>query len=81
LLRPAADSTRECRCTPAIIQLYLGKISGPLLDRIDLHVEAPGVPYKEMRARQIQHQRGHYIAQLPTKLLCRPCRLDRNYWS
>jgi magnesium chelatase family protein len=44
------DSTRECRCTPAIIQRYLGKISGPLLDRIDLHVEVPAVPYKEMRS-------------------------------
>ncbi|MGC9969511.1 MAG: YifB family Mg chelatase-like AAA ATPase [Bryobacteraceae bacterium] len=87
------DTTRECRCTPAIIQRYLGKISGPLLDRIDLHVEVPAVPYKEMRAdeqgvssaemrtrieraRQIQHTRGHYNAQLPTKLLRRLCRLD-----
>ena len=87
------DTTRECRCTPAIIQRYLGKISGPLLDRIDLHVEVPAVPYKEMRAdeqgvssaemrarieraRQIQHQRGHYNAQLPTKLLRKLCRLD-----
>jgi magnesium chelatase family protein len=44
------DSTRECRCTPAQIQQYLGKISGPLLDRIDIHVEVPAVPYKELRA-------------------------------
>ena len=44
------DATRECRCTPAIIQRYLSKISGPLLDRIDLHIELPAVPYKEMRA-------------------------------
>jgi magnesium chelatase family protein len=41
--------TRECRCTPAIIQRYLGKISGPLLDRIDIHIEVPAVPYKELR--------------------------------
>jgi magnesium chelatase family protein len=45
------DPTRECRCTGAIIQRYLGKISGPLLDRIDLHVEVPVVPYQELRAR------------------------------
>ncbi len=44
------DSTRECRCTGAIIQRYLGKLSGPLLDRIDLHIEVPAVPYKELRA-------------------------------
>ncbi len=45
------DSTRECRCTGGIIQRYLGKISGPLLDRIDLHVEVPAVPFKELRSR------------------------------
>jgi magnesium chelatase family protein len=43
------DTTRECRCTPGQIQQYLGKISGPLLDRIDIHVEAPAVPFKELR--------------------------------
>ncbi len=43
------DSTHECRCTPGQIQHYLGKISGPLLDRIDIHVEIPSVPFKELR--------------------------------
>jgi magnesium chelatase family protein len=43
------DATRECRCTPALIQRYLGKISGPLLDRIDIHVEVQAVPYQELR--------------------------------
>jgi magnesium chelatase family protein len=46
------DATRECRCTPAQIQQYLGKISGPLLDRIDIHVEVPAVPYQELRGNQ-----------------------------
>jgi magnesium chelatase family protein len=41
---------RECRCTSGIVQRYLGKISGPLLDRIDLHIDVPAVPYKEMRS-------------------------------
>jgi magnesium chelatase family protein len=45
------DSSRECRCTPGIIQRYLGKISGPLLDRIDIHVEVPAVAYKELRGK------------------------------
>jgi magnesium chelatase family protein len=45
------DPTRECRCTGGIIQRYLSKLSGPLLDRIDLQIEVPAVPYKEMRAR------------------------------
>ena len=48
------DATRECRCTPAIIQRYLGKISGPLLDRIDMHIEAPAVPYKELRSDELR---------------------------
>jgi magnesium chelatase family protein len=47
------DPTRECRCTPAIIQRYLGKISGPLLDRIDIQIEVPAVPYKELRAGEM----------------------------
>jgi magnesium chelatase family protein len=44
------DATRECRCTGAQIQQYLSKISGPLLDRIDLHIEVPAVPYQELRS-------------------------------
>jgi magnesium chelatase family protein len=43
------DPTKECRCTGAQISRYLGKISGPLLDRIDLHFEVPAVPYQELR--------------------------------
>ncbi len=45
------NASRECRCTGAIIQRYLSKISGPLLDRIDLHIEVPAVPFKELRGR------------------------------
>ena len=44
-----SDPTRECRCTGAVIQRYLSKVSGPLLDRIDLHIEVPAVAYKELR--------------------------------
>ncbi|MBI4875921.1 MAG: YifB family Mg chelatase-like AAA ATPase [Acidobacteria bacterium] len=46
------DTTRECRCTGGIIQRYLAKISGPLLDRIDLHIEVPAVAYKELRGAE-----------------------------
>ncbi len=51
------DTTRECRCTGAIIQRYLSKVSGPLLDRIDLHIEVPAVAYQELRGSQ-QGQRS-----------------------
>jgi len=42
------DPKRECRCSPGLVERYRQKISGPLLDRIDLHVEAPAVEYKEL---------------------------------
>ena len=42
------DPKRACRCNTNKIQNYMGKISGPLLDRIDLHIELPSVQYKEL---------------------------------
>ncbi len=39
---------KNCVCTPPQIQHYLSKISGPLLDRIDLHIDVPEVHYKEL---------------------------------
>jgi magnesium chelatase family protein len=42
-------SARECHCTQPMIQRYVSKISGPLLDRIDIHIDVPAVNYKELR--------------------------------
>ena len=42
------DPTHECRCTPLQIQRYVGRISGPLLDRIDIHIDVPAVKFKEL---------------------------------
>ncbi|MBU0677878.1 MAG: YifB family Mg chelatase-like AAA ATPase [Verrucomicrobia bacterium] len=42
------DPQRECRCSPIQIQRYRNKISGPLLDRIDIHIEVPTVRYQEL---------------------------------
>lgn len=42
------DPNKECTCTPPSIQKYMAKISGPLLDRIDIHIEVPAVKYKEL---------------------------------
>lgn len=44
------DPQKACLCSARDVQRYLGKLSGPLLDRIDLHVEVPSVPYDEMTA-------------------------------
>jgi len=43
------DKSRECHCTPPLIQRYVAKVSGPLLDRIDIHIEVPAVQYRELR--------------------------------
>ena len=42
------DQTRECKCTPMQIQRYVSKVSGPLLDRIDIHIDVPAVKFKEL---------------------------------
>jgi magnesium chelatase family protein len=42
------DPNRQCHCTVPQIERYMAKISGPLLDRIDIHIEVPAVPYKEL---------------------------------
>ncbi len=44
------DPKRECRCSPLQIQKYRNRISGPLLDRIDIHVEVPSVRYQDLSA-------------------------------
>lgn len=46
------DDTKECTCTPKQIQQYLRKLSGPLLDRIDIHVEVPSVKFSELQSRE-----------------------------
>jgi magnesium chelatase family protein len=46
------DPKRDCRCSPGQVERYRRKISGPLLDRIDLHVEAPAVEYSDLTGLQ-----------------------------
>jgi magnesium chelatase family protein len=43
---------KECTCSPQMVQRYLNKISGPLLDRIDLHVEVTPVPFSELSSQR-----------------------------
>ncbi len=47
------DGTPRCRCSPDQVQRYRGKLSGPLLDRIDLHIEVPSLPASALRDTQI----------------------------
>ena len=41
--------SRECTCTPPVIQRDISKISGPLVDRIDIPIDMPAVKYRELR--------------------------------
>jgi magnesium chelatase family protein len=45
------DSKHQCKCNPMQIERYMGRVSGPLLDRIDLHIEVPAVPFQELSAK------------------------------
>jgi magnesium chelatase family protein len=45
------DSRQPCKCTPIQVDKYMSKVSGPLLDRIDLHIEVPAVPFEELSAK------------------------------
>ena len=47
------DETHQCTCSPRKISNYLNKISGPLLDRFDIHVEVPPVKFDELRSDEV----------------------------
>jgi magnesium chelatase family protein len=68
------DRTRECHCTPPMIQRYVAKISGPLLDRIDIHMDVPAVNYKELRGTASAEHSEH-IRERVTR--SRQVQLDR----
>ena len=53
---------KECMCGPGIVHKYLNKISGPLLDRIDLHVEVTPVPFSKLSEAQLS-EKSHEIRQ------------------
>jgi magnesium chelatase family protein len=46
----ATDAHHQCTCSPSQITLYRSRISGPLLDRIDIQVEVPSLRYREMKS-------------------------------
>jgi magnesium chelatase family protein len=48
------DLKRECRCGPVQVQRYRQRISGPLLDRIDLHIEVPAVEYRDVASERAE---------------------------
>jgi magnesium chelatase family protein len=59
-----SDPRRACNCTAPQVERYLSEISGPLLDRIDLHVEVPAVPFTQLS----EAPPGPTSAELPAQL-------------
>ncbi len=59
------DKNHACSCAPNQISRYLGKVSGPLLDRIDLHIEVPAVAYEELEQKQ---ETGETSAQIKERV-------------
>ncbi|MFQ5494115.1 MAG: YifB family Mg chelatase-like AAA ATPase [Phycisphaerae bacterium] len=46
------DARKPCKCSPLQIDSYLARVSGPLIDRIDIHLEVPAVPFRELRSQR-----------------------------
>ncbi len=59
------DAKRECRCTPIQMQRYRNRISGPLLDRIDIHVEVPAMEYQQLASLE----KGEGSAQIRARVV------------
>jgi magnesium chelatase family protein len=52
------SDARRCKCTPGQIERYLSKISGPLVDRIDIHIDVPSISFTKLRSRSGQLDSG-----------------------
>lgn len=69
------STQRDCQCSHPMIQRYVSKISGPLMDRIDIHIDVPAVNYKELRGSD---GRSESSAQIRERVVrAREVQLDR----
>jgi magnesium chelatase family protein len=58
------DLKRECRCSPVQVQRYRQRISGPLLDRIDLHIEVPAVEFRDVASERAEENSATVRARI-----------------
>lgn len=58
------DSRRRCICTPRQIHLYVNRISGPILDRLDMQIEVPAVPHEILRAGKTGLSSGEMVSRI-----------------
>jgi len=68
------DLKRECRCGPVQVQRYRQRISGPLLDRIDLHIEVPAVEYKDISSTRAEEGSAAIRARVVHARICQQAR-------
>ena len=71
------DPRRNCHCTPPQIERYMSKISGPLLDRIDIHIEVPAAEYKELASSHTGTGSGEMREQVATARQAQAARFAR----
>ncbi len=69
------DPTHHCVCTPGQIQHYMNRISGPLLDRMDLHIEVPVVPFNQLS----QMQQGESSEVIRTRVIAARKRQEERF--
>ncbi len=69
------DPTHHCVCTPGQIQKYMNRISGPLLDRMDLHIEVPVVPFNQLSQMQL----GESSAAIRKRVIAARKRQEERY--
>ncbi len=62
----ATDPQNECGCSPQMIQKYMNRISGPLMDRIDIHIEVPAVPFEQLTRKEGGEQSEHIRSRVQT---------------
>jgi magnesium chelatase family protein len=74
-------STHECTCTPATITRYLKRISDPLLDRIDIHVEVPRVAYDKLTDSRLNETSEKVRARVAAAWALRPSAIACKTWA
>ena len=70
------DKERDCTCSQAQIERYRAKVSGPLLDRIDMHVEVSRIPHKQLRTMSASIEASDVVKQ--RVVIARQVQLNRN---
>ncbi len=74
-----SDPKHECRCSFQQIRRYRSKISGPLMDRIDIHVEVPAVPYKHLAGSDRSESSGTIKARVDAARRTQAARFNRSH--